>query len=87
MNNPRTPFNSTAAVSRRTSPPLPPIKRSLTASKTPPVDESKNKKKKINLYLKFLFLEQNDEFTGSVSTNEFTMNDHTIKDDNNEKKS
>ncbi len=46
MTNPRTPFNSTAAVSRRTSPPLPPIKRSLTASKTPPVDESKNNKKK-----------------------------------------
>lgn len=45
LTNPRTPFNSTAGISRRTSPPLPPIQRSLTASKTPPVDESKRKAK------------------------------------------
>lgn len=46
ITNPRTPFNSTVGVSRRSSPPLPPIKRSLTNSKTPPIDESKQKKKK-----------------------------------------
>ncbi len=50
MTNPRTPFNSTVGASLRTSPPLPPIRRSLTASKTPPADESKKKKKS-----KFLF--------------------------------
>lgn len=44
LTNPRTPFNSTAGISRRTSPPLPPIRRSLTASKTPPADESKKEK-------------------------------------------
>ena len=53
VTNPRTPFNSTVGVSRRTSPPLPPIKRSLTASKSPPpIDEGTNKK---NFYSK-LFL-------------------------------
>jgi hypothetical protein len=90
MTNPRTPFNSTAGVSRRASPPLPPIKRSLTASKTPPpINESENKKTKHkSLFKIFLFLEQDDGFIGSISTEEFNMNDRKIKDDNNtEKKS
>ena len=46
LTNPRTPFNSTVGVSRRTSPPLPPIKRSLTTSKTPPIDESKKQSRR-----------------------------------------
>jgi len=56
ITNPRTPFNSTAGLSRRTSPPLPPIKRSLTTSGTPPIDESKIKKIFIsNFYMMNIF--------------------------------
>ncbi|CAF0725747.1 unnamed protein product [Rotaria sp. Silwood1] len=39
LTNPRTPFNSTVGDLRRTSPPLPPIKRSLTTSGSPTIDE------------------------------------------------
>jgi hypothetical protein len=42
LTNPRTPFNSTVGDLRRTSPPLPPIKRTLTLSISPRNDESKN---------------------------------------------
>ncbi len=40
--NPRTPFNSSAGDLRRTGPPLPPIKRSLTLSVSPIITESQN---------------------------------------------
>ncbi|CAF4038343.1 unnamed protein product [Rotaria sp. Silwood2] len=41
LTNPRTPFNSTVGDLRRTSPPLPPIKRSLTTSGSPTIDEKR----------------------------------------------
>ncbi|CAF1176649.1 unnamed protein product [Rotaria sordida] len=39
VTSPRTPFNSTVGDLRRVSPPLPPIKRSLTTSGSPTIDE------------------------------------------------
>lgn len=40
--NPRTPFNSTAGDSKRTSPPLPPIKRPLASNISSVILESMN---------------------------------------------
>lgn len=88
MANPRTPFNSTVGDLRRTSPPLPPIKRSEESSTTSSVEESKEKVIKKNNFFIFLWniLEHTDEFVPSVSINEFATTDpNRIEEENEEK--